>query len=196
MADGDFTTLDDVKAWLPDMANVTTSDALLSQLITAASRFVCVYTGRPLFDVLSYTEDYDGSGQGFMLLRQWPVVSVQGVTFNCPITGGVGQTLDPSAWRLEPPLSSGGCQRLSVPGQVFPRGRSSVTVSYSSGYAEVPPDVAQATIELVGERFRTRERIGQASKTLGGQETTTFSLKSMNDAIAAMLAPYRRVIPC
>jgi hypothetical protein len=51
-------------------------------------------------------------------------------------------------------------------------------------------------IELVGERFKTRDRIGQTAKTLGGQETAAFSIAAMSPTVAALLAPYRRVIPC
>ena len=58
-----------------------------------------------------------------------------------------------------------------------------------------PPDVEQAVIELVGERFRARERIGLTAKGLGGQETTSFSTKPFNDTVAALLAPYRRICP-
>ena len=190
MADGDLTTLDAVKAWLPDMASVSTSDDLLASLISAASRFVCNYTGRPSFDILTYTERYDGTGHRSMLLRQWPVVEVQSLGF------GAATLADPGDFTLETPLAGGGPQRLSLARGGFPRGRGNVTVTYDAGYAAVPADVAQATVELVGERFRTRDRIGQTSKTLGGQETTAFSLAAMNPAVQAWLAPYRRVIPC
>ncbi|MHB8286127.1 MAG: head-tail connector protein [Caulobacteraceae bacterium] len=184
--DGDLTTLAAVKAWLPDMASVTTSDALLGQLITAASRFICNYTGRPSFDITDYTEDYEAHGHAVILLRQWPVVGVASLTREAgPITAG---------YHLEPPLPGGGNQRLSLSHGVFPHGR--ITIAYSAGYAATPPDVAQAAIELVGERFKTRDRIGQTAKTLGGQETTAFSTAALSPTVTALLAPYRRVIPC
>ena len=68
-------------------------------------------------------------------------------------------------------------------------------MTYTAGYAITPPDVEQAVIELVGERFRARERIGLTAKGLGGQETTSFATKPFNDTVAALLAPYRRVCP-
>ena len=68
----------------------------------------------------------------------------------------------------------------------------SVLVSYSY----IPADIEQACIELVGERYRSKERIGQTSKSLGGQETVAFSTKSMNDFVREMLHPYMRVVPC
>ena len=187
MADGDLTTLDNVKAWLPDMASVTSSDALLARLITAASQAVCVYTGRAGFDVEAYVEVYDGAGRATLLLRQWPAVAVSGVALSYGAS--------PDAFSLEPPLAGGGAQRLTLVRGVFPRGVSNVTVSYTAGYATTPPDVEQAVIELVGERFRARERIGLSAKTLGGQETAAFTTGPFNATIATLLAPYRRVAP-
>ena len=71
-----------------------------------------------------------------------------------------------------------------------------VAPSGCSCWASTPLDVEQAVIELVGERFRARERIGLSAKTLGGQETTGFVTASpFNATIAALLAPYRRVVP-
>ena len=187
MADGDLTTLDNVKAWLPDMASVTTSDALLTRLITAASQAVCVYTGRASFEVQDYSELYDGRSRPWLVLRQWPAVAVTSVFVSC--------SFQPANVTLEPPLSGGGAQKLMLTDGYFPYGVSNVTVSYQAGYATTPLDVEQAVIELVGERFRARERIGLSAKTLGGQETTGFTIKAFNDTIAALLQPYRRVCP-
>ena len=188
MADGDLTTLDNVKAWLPDMAQVTAYDDLLSRLITAASRAVCNYTGRPIFDVLGYAELYDGGGQGFLVLRQWPATQVLSVA----LSDGTFLT----DYTLEPPLAGGGAQRLVLAQDCFPRGRANITIDYEAGYGAIPDDVEQAVIELVGERFRARERIGLTSKGLGGQETTAYSAAAFSDTVLALLAPYRRVIPC
>ena len=65
---------------------------------------------------------------------------------------------------------------------------ASILVSY--GF--VPADIQQVATELVGERFAYQSRIGQVSKTLGGQETVSFSQKAMSDAQKGMLQPYRQ----
>ena len=65
--------------------------------------------------------------------------------------------------------------------------------SVSLAYGYVPFDIAQATIEWVADRYAARTRIGQSSKSLGGQETTSFIVKAMPDAVARLLQPYRRV---
>lgn len=62
-------------------------------------------------------------------------------------------------------------------------------------YSFIPADVFQAATELVGERYAYKGRIGHVSKSLGGQETMSYSLKDMPDAMKLMLQPYRNVIP-
>ncbi|HEX3747598.1 MAG TPA: phage head-tail connector protein [Bryobacteraceae bacterium] len=67
---------------------------------------------------------------------------------------------------------------------------ASVLISYSY----IPADIEQACIEMVSERYKYKDRIGQVSKSLGGQETVSFSQKNMPDFITTLLQPYRRVI--
>lgn len=62
-------------------------------------------------------------------------------------------------------------------------------------YSFVPADIEQAVWELVGERYRYMDRIGYVSKSLGGQETVTFSQRAISDYVTVDLAPYRNVVP-
>lgn len=66
----------------------------------------------------------------------------------------------------------------------------SVLISYSF----IPADIEQVCIELVAERYRYRDRIGQTSKSLGGQETVAFSITDMPPYLKMALQPYRRTI--
>jgi hypothetical protein len=50
-------------------------------------------------------------------------------------------------------------------------------------YDYVPFDVSFAVTELIGEWYKRKDRIGILSKTLGGQETVTFSQKDMGESI-------------
>ena len=187
MNPSDLTSLANLKAWLAVPCDAGPSDTLLARLITSASALVVDYLGREILTAV-YTEVYDGTGAGWMMLRQAPIVSVQSVSFAGrtvtspadPVAGTPGYLFDGA--------------RLSLLGEVFPY-RSRVVVSYTAGYASAPPAVEQATIELAGEAFRRRDRIGQTSKTLGGQETTAFAVTDMNATIKTLLAPYRAVAP-
>jgi hypothetical protein len=61
-------------------------------------------------------------------------------------------------------------------------------------YSYVPADIEDACINMVGERYNYKGRIGMVSKSLGGNETMAYSQKNMPDFITTMLQPYRRVI--
>lgn len=62
-------------------------------------------------------------------------------------------------------------------------------------YDYVPFDVSWAVTELIGEWYKRKDRIGILSKTLGGQETITFSTQEMGSSIRVSLQPYMNVIP-
>ncbi len=185
MAAGDLTDLPTVKAWLG--VTTTTYDTLLPGLITAVSSFVTNYLGRQLLSA-SYVETYRGNGQGSMVLRNFPITAVANVAF-------AGQTIAAAA---DPVALTSGIlfddRTLQLVGYRFPVGLP-VVVGYTAGYATTPPDIGQAAVELVGEAFRRRDRIGLSSKTLGGQEVIGFSLKDMNDTVRALLAPYQVLAP-
>lgn len=67
----------------------------------------------------------------------------------------------------------------------------SVLISYNI----IPPDIEQACMEIVGERYRYRKRIGEVSRALQGGGSVSFSQKDMSDYVTQLLAPYRAVIP-
>ena len=68
---------------------------------------------------------------------------------------------------------------------------ASIVITY--GYT--PEDVAQAIVELVGERYKARGRIGETSHAVGPNQNVSFSQRDMSPAIKAMLNPYRNVVP-
>lgn len=187
MAGGDLTDLTSLKAWLAVPSEAGPNDTLLAALISAASDFVANYLGRNLLSA-DYAEVYDGNGACRMLLRQSPITAVASVSFGgLTLTQAADPTTGAPGFMFED-------RRLSLLGYRFPRG-APVVVDYTAGYAVVPPAVQQAVNELAGEAFRRRERIGQTSRTLGGQETVAFLTTDMNAAIKSMLAPYQSVVP-
>lgn len=60
-------------------------------------------------------------------------------------------------------------------------------------YSYVPADIVEGVTELVGDRFKAKDRIGYNSKSLGGQETVSFNNQSMSHHVREMFTPYRRV---
>jgi len=62
-------------------------------------------------------------------------------------------------------------------------------------YGYVPADLADASIELVAERFKYMQRIGELSHSLGGNETVSFDNARFTPLILSLLGPYRHVLP-
>ena len=130
----DLCSLADAKAWLGiDNAN---SDPMISGLITASSRNILEYINRGFLLPLQRTEVRDGPGNRKLILREWPVLSVQSLTVDGSAIAACTSPPFGSGYILEtadayPP---GHPQRLTLPSQWFSRGLSNVTIVYTAGY--------------------------------------------------------------
>lgn len=139
MAAGDLTTLAHVKAWL----NITNdaSDALLQRMITASSKAILNYINRSSLAATTYQDIVDGYGNSWMLIRQWPVISVQSIQFQgmsivSNVTGQNPPGVTPGYILESPDSISGGQQRLTLVGSWFPRGKSNIIMNYTAGYQQ------------------------------------------------------------
>jgi hypothetical protein len=130
----DLASLDAVKAWLGNTA--VTSDAMLSGLITSVSRTILAYINRSFILPASRNEVRDGTGGRTLMLRDWPVIAVQSLLVNgsaIPVNSnpplGSGFILEQAS-----PYPPGAMQRLTLPSQLFSRGLSNVSITYTAGY--------------------------------------------------------------
>lgn len=190
MAFGDLCALADVKAWLQtgQSAFPDTDDALLTRLITAASQFIQTWLNRQIAPG-DWQEVRDGSGGQRLVFANFPVTAVLSLSIDgleitpAPSDGGYG-----AGYVFSP-------TELALRGYVFTRRAQNVIVSYTAGYASTPPDIAQACIELVCQRYRERTRIGEVSRALVGRETVGFSQADMSDDVKLLLSQYRAQAP-
>ena len=128
---------------LASITNATTALGLTSadkakvtRLIGSASRMVYSVILRPYLFRHTYSDVYDGTGRERMVLRNWPVLSVDSLLVSgvpVPIAEGFGE----SGYRLDhwdgfPP---GTPQSLTLSGYSFCRGLTNVSVTYTAGYA-------------------------------------------------------------
>jgi len=187
---GDLCALADVTAWLQTGQSPfpAVDNTLLARLITAASRFIESWLDRRIA-LCDWVEVRDGNGGQRLAFANVPVsqvwsLSIDGLSIPpAPTDGGFG-----AGYVFSP-------TELALRGYVFTRRAQNVSVTYTAGYASVPPDIAQACIELVCQRYRERSRIGEASKSLMSGETVTFSQKDMSDDVKTLLSQYRAVAP-
>jgi len=183
VAQGDLTTLANVKGWFAPPLITTADDALLTRLVTAASQFIQSWLDRTLAQQ-GYTETRDGGGGSSLAFANTPVSAVSALAID-------GIAIPPASDAVSPGYAFS-ATRLYLRGYAFTRGVRNVTLSYTAGYAATPPEVEQACIELVALRYKERDRIGHVSKSLAG-ETVSFSQKDMSDDIKTLLSLYRRV---
>ncbi len=182
MTQRDLISLADVKAYLGGDLQ-SNDDAVLARLISAASAFFVTACARPILE-RSYSETYDGKGNGRLYLRQTPVTGVTALSIDGAV---VPQAMAPGepGWRLNGNV-------ILLFGHWFNRGLVNVSVSYMAGYPTAPADIAEAVMELVGLRYRGRDRLGKVSEGIGGMATTSYAQRDVSPFIASVIARFTR----
>jgi hypothetical protein len=84
--------------------------------------------------------------------------------------------------------------QYAVKDGVYTFAAADATAQVLISYSFTPADLEQVCIEQVAERYQYKDRIGTVSKSLGGQETMSYSQKDMSDYVKGVIQPYRRVI--
>jgi hypothetical protein len=202
---GDLCSLADVRQYLGFEDAVTTADALLTRLVSSASSWIQTQIGQQIAQQAYANEVHSGDGTTGLRLRYSPVVSVQslvidGDTVSARTATDEGYALqDDWLWLSGPSGSGGGIfgPYGPVPSPTratalrFNPGNGNVLVSYTAGYATTPDDLRQAAIELAGETFLRRDRLGVMSKTVAGA-TTQYQTLSLSLGLSGVLDQYRR----
>ena len=183
MAAGDLTTLANVKTWLG--VTTTTDDAVLARLISAASGFIQTWLNRTI-GLNAYSEVRNGPGGTRLVFANPPVTAVSGVTVDgVAIPAATGS--DDAGYLFDSRI-------LYLRGHRFGPGVQNVSISYTAGYAVVPPEIEQAAIELVALRYRERDRTGYSSRSLSG-ESAAFVAKDLPPDVQTVLGKYQKVVP-
>jgi hypothetical protein len=87
---------------------------------------------------------------------------------------------------------SAGQYSISAGTYTFAAADAGAAVRLSYGY--VPADLGFCCLDWAAELYSYRARIGQRSKSLGGQETISFIVKDVPDFVATALQPFKRVV--
>lgn len=175
----DLTTLSNVKAYL--RLTATTDDALLGRLITAASEWVRKFVERDITEG-TYTLVLDGTGGPKICVPHYPVTEITAMSVD-----GVAVALAS--------LVARGALITRTDGGKFTKGLANVTVTFKAGFATVPADIDQATVQIVAWRYKEMSRIGEASKSAGGQETISYQITDVPRDVRTLLQSWRKVMP-
>lgn len=182
----DFTTLAEVKQWLGIPTINTTDDALITALISGYTAHVKDWLSRDILSA-SYTDTYDGFGGNTQPLSEYPVTAVSSVSVN-------GVAIPPAGSSFTTPGYRFSSTAVILQGYKFTEGSANVAVSYTAGFATVPPAIARAVCELVAFRYREKDRIGLNSKTLSG-EITSFITDEYPKSVKFLLTQYKKMVP-
>ena len=197
---GDLCVLADVKGWLNIATGDTSTDAMLTRLISSCSNIITAWLGRDIVQT-TYTETYNGSGTSRLILNQFPVTAVTSLSIGgvvIPASTGptvYGYTFDESGLYL----INGNFPQvnwLTTFNNVFGMRSQNVAVVYEAGYAAVPEALNQACIDFVAYKYVERGRIGYKSQNISvtGQGSS-YLTDGLPDMVKAAIQPFRRLAP-
>lgn len=168
--------------------------ALLASLISAASAAAERYCGR-LFDSALRTEIYDGTGDRYLMLRAFPLTSVNNIT----VTDESGSTYTIATADLTLNLL-GGEVRIKAGASTsdlscFPTGYQNISVPYTGGYVIIPADVQQAVVNITEGMLSASDQAGDVSSEKIGDYAVTYSdgESGLPEVAQQLLASYRDI---
>ncbi len=177
----DLTTTANVKTWL-GLTSVA-DDALIARLVTSASDFIQAWLNRT-FAGTSYTDTFDGKNFTKYSAYAYPITAVASVTVD-------GQNIPASTG----PTVAGyvfSKTMIGLIGYSFTPGMQNCSITYTAGFASIPTEIEQACIELVGLRYRNKDRIGLNSKGANG-ESISFAQIDLSGSVTDTLQQYKKV---
>jgi hypothetical protein len=163
---GDLTTIEHVKAWLntsgkPDGTFPTGSDALLSRLVTSASKFIQSYLSRNI-PPNDYTWVTNGFDTQELFLKNYPIIAVESVTIgNLAIPVGSSINSQPGFMFDD--------DRIYLNYYYFCRGLQNIQIVYSAGYQitgeAITPEGATVAVSTLDNTWNADRGISYANGT-------------------------------
>lgn len=84
--------------------------------------------------------------------------------------------------------------QYAVSGGVYTFAAADAGAAVQLTYGYVPADLGFCCLDWAADLYSYRARIGQRSKSLGGQETISFIVKDVPDFVATALQPFKRIV--
>lgn len=170
-------------------ATSTNDDTELQTLCDAAANGIETWLNR-IIQTTSYTTVTDGNGKTQMLWPDYPVTAVFGVTIAGVAANAIASPTDftSQGYRFDQ-------HRIVLQGGLlFTKGTLNVSLTYTAGYATIPPELLQAAVETVALKYKQRQTIGISSKSLAG-ESISFVQSDFPKSALGIMANYKRVVP-
>ena len=129
---------------------------------------------------------------GFQTTDTLTVPSIAPYTVQVPLFWASDVSVVSGSFTLDKITGAPDSQEYSVTAGLYTFNAAQAGFELGITYGFIPGDIEQATIDLIGRKYRERDRIGLASKGLAG-ETTAFSQNDMSADTKAILQQYRKV---
>lgn len=163
----------------------TTDDALLSRLLDVCSASIEKWCS-VRFKAADYTGAFDGNGRAAIFISQEPLISVSAVAIaGVPVQASASIT-QAGFYVADRALRLRG-------GLVFPLGEKNVEAEFRAGYETIPADVVQACVKLAALRYKERDRLGTASRSIGG-ESMSVTNDDFPESVERVLNDYKSVV--
>lgn len=187
LADNALVGLDEARVWCG--VGHSDDDEILTRLINTASSRIEQYCKRA-FHETTYTEYYDGDGTSKLLLKHYPIASVDHLYIDTDREYDTDSEVDSDDYVI---YSNYGL--LALDGDlVFSEGEQSVKVVYKAGYDAIPEDLQTYCLMLVEWMYDTRldGRLGVSTES-DGVYRASYLHDDMPPEIKAGLANYRNI---
>lgn len=102
----------------------------------------------------TFTEYYNGTGDRYLYLDNYPVTEITSVHEDPDWDWGSDELIESTEYRI---IDDMGIVYQSI----FPKGHQNIKVIYTAGYTTVPEDLKQVCIEEVIRAFKKKNRIDQ-----------------------------------
>jgi hypothetical protein len=165
-------------------ASDTSQDGRVERFINVCSDRIANYCNRQLVSA-AVVEKVHGGMSNMLMLREWPIQSIESVSVDFNGQFSQDSVIDPSRYRI---IDDG----TVVYDSVFPYGYGNVQVCYTAGYQTIPGDLEMACLLFVEwlYRFRNTGSIGRSAISKGDEHTTI--LQDIPGIIKSMIDPFRR----
>jgi hypothetical protein len=176
----------------------TEDDPLITRLLAATEGLVYKYLARPVGSLLapfSFTWTGDGNSKDVIVLPYWPIQTITSVVISYPMRTPTNVAIDQGyvAWGSEDTLDS---RMVYLTGGIrFPFGKRNVVITGTSGYTAVPDAIVQGQLEMVGKAYNERKRLGETSKSVGGETVSGYSSLAMLNSTKLLLDAYKNRVP-
>ena len=140
----------DIKPWLS--ITTTDHDTTLAILRDSVEQSVANYVEHEFESKVEPGEVIDGTKADAIAPKNWPILSVQSLHMYASIDGTGGNLIDPSQYKVED------WGIVLGDGLHSSRGRGTIRLAYTWGFASLPADAKLAILQTVEAEFRRKKR--------------------------------------